>query len=548
MKKQYVIGVDFGTLSGRALLLNAVTGEELGESVMEYPHGVMDTALPDGTPLPPFYALQHPKDYVEVLSATVRDVVRKSGIEPHEVAGMGIDFTTCTILPVNEAWEPLCNLPEYEKRRHAYVKLWKHHAAQPLADEITALAGMRGEAWLPRYGGKVSCEWMIPKILEILREDPEIYHASARFIEAADWLSVLLTGEESHSSAFAGFKAMWDEEKGYPSDAFFTALDPALHGIVGTKLSEKMRDVTQIAGKLNARGAEMTGLPQGVPLSIPMLDAHAALPALNIMKPGEMLLILGTSSVLIAHDEQKREINGICGYVKNGPAPGYYTYEAGQAGCGDVFDWFVRTGVPASYEREAEARGIGVHALLREKAETLRPGESGLIALDWVSGNRSVLANYGLSGMLLGMNLQTKPEEIYRAWIEGTAFGLRMIMEQYEAGGMRIGSICAAGGIAKKDRMLMQIYADVTGRSIRVAETAQAGARGSAIYAAYAGGIYGTVAEAAERLSVGNAGEYRPIEENRKIYEELFREYTTLHDYFGRGGNRVMERMNLYRK
>ena len=542
MNKQYVIGLDYGTLSGRCVLADAENGEEAAESVLNYAHGVMDEALPDGQKLPPQWALQHPQDYLDVLKFTVRDVLRKANVTPEQVRGIGVDFTACTLLPVDADGIPLCCKPEWEHEKHAYVKLWKHHAAQGQADRINALAHNRGEEWIDAYGGKLSSEFALPKILQTLEEAPEVYSAADRFTEAGDWLSRVLTGVETHSAVFAGYKATWNAESGYPSNDFFCALDRRLDGIVGSKLSEHVLGVDRIAGRLDAHGAELTGLPEGTPLALPMIDAHAAMPALGVTGEHELMLIVGTSACHIVNAREKRTVGGICGYVKDGVIPGFYTYEAGQAGVGDIFDWFVRNGIPAAYTEEADRRGISLHKLLREKAERQKPGAHGLLALDWWNGNRSVLVNAGLSGMLLGMTLSTKPEDIYRALIEATAYGLRVIVEQYEASGITIDRITAAGGIAQKDAMMMQIYADVLGRPIRIGGSTQAGALGSAMYGAVAGGLYSDIHAAAEKMARPAVKTYVPDAENHAIYSGLYAEYKTLHDYFGRE-NPVMERL-----
>jgi len=540
--KKYVIGIDYGTLSGRCVLVDVNNGDEVAESVLNYPHAVMDERLPNGERLPSSYALQHPEDYLDVLKTTIPDVLKKASITADDVVGLGIDFTACTILPMDMNGTPLCMKDEYKDERHAYVKLWKHHAAQGEADEINELATKRGEKWLSIYGGKVSCEWALPKILQVLREAPEIYDDTYRFIEAADWLSLILTGEETHSAVFAGYKGLWNAETGYPSNDFMVALDSRLDGIVGTKLSTNVLGMDKMAGKIDARGAQLTGLKVGTPVSLPMIDAHAAMPALNITGDGDLMLILGTSACHILNSKDAKTVEGICGYVKDGVIPGLYTYEAGQAGVGDIFDWFVKNCVPASYTEEAKEKRISIHKLLREKANKLSVGESGLLALDWWNGNRSVLVNSNLTGMLLGMTLGTKPEEIYRALIEATAYGLKVIVEQYENSGISIKSICAAGGIAQKDEMMMQIYADVLGREIRIAGSTQAGALGSAIYAAVASGIYADVKMAAQKLSKNDVKLYKPIKENVKNYRILYKEYKILHDYFGKE-NLVMEKL-----
>ncbi|MBQ8351577.1 MAG: ribulokinase [Clostridia bacterium] len=541
--KNYVIGIDFGTLSGRAVLVEAATGKTLAEATHSYAHGVMDETLPSGRALPPDYALQHPSDYLDVLRVTVPAVLEQAGVAGEEVAGLGIDFTACTVMPVDAQGEPLCLDPAMADEPHAYVKLWKHHAAQGQADEINALAEARGEAWLSIYGGKISSEWMLPKLLQILREAPAVYEKIDRFTEAGDWLSRCLTGKETHSAPFAGYKALWNAENGYPSNDFMKALDSRLNGVVGSTIFPHVCGMGESAGFLNEQGAALTGLPVGTPLSLPMIDAHAAMPALGLVGEGDMMLIMGTSSCHILNAKTGKCVPGICGYVKDGVVPGCYTYEAGQAAVGDIFDWFVKNCLPAAYEREAEAQGIGLHKLLREKAKGLRPGESGLVALDWWNGNRSVLVDASLSGMLVGLTLRTRPEEIYRALIEATAFGTRMIVEQYEACGLPIGAVCAAGGIAQKDEMMMQIYADVLGRDVRVAGSSQAGALGSAIYAAVAGGIYPDLGAASAHMAQPDRCVYHPQADHVAAYDRLYATYQTLHDYFGRENPQLMKEL-----
>lgn len=543
MEKRYVIGIDYGTLSGRAVLLDALTGQEMAVSELVYPHAVMDKTLPCGKALPDQFALQHPQDYLDVLGHVIPDVLAQSGIPAEQVAGLGIDFTACTLIPLDEEGKPLCFKPEFADNPHAYVKLWKHHAAQAEADEITELAKQRGEEWIDIFGGRISSEWAMPKILEIFHKAPEVYHATTRFSEAGDWLSQVLTGEESHAAVFAGYKAFWQAGKGYPSPDFFAALDPELRDLIGTKLAAEVRTVEQSAGCLSAAGAKLTGLIEGTAVALPMIDAHAALPAVGAVESGDFVMIIGTSTCHLMHADTQASVPGICGYVKDGVVPGCCTYEAGQSCVGDGFAWFVDNCVPESYAIEAREQGISVHKLLRQKAERLTPGKSGLIALDWFNGNRSILNQANLSGLVLGLTLRTKPEEIYRALLEATAFGSRVILEQFEQNGLAVHEIRAAGGIARKDPLMMQIYADVLGKPIRIADTTQAGAIGSAMYAAAAAGIYPSVKEAAKKLAAPCTMCYTPNDENRARYETLYREYVALHDYFGRGGNDVMARL-----
>ncbi len=541
--KRYVLGMDFGTLSGRALVVDALTGETLGESVFEYPHGVMDETLPDGTPLKPRSALQHPEDYIIAMQNIIDRACAQAGISARDIEGVGIDFTGCTVLPIDEEAQPMCFYEKYKNDPNAYVKLWKDHSSTAEADRITKVAEERGEKWLDIYSGKISSEWMLPKILQTLECSPELYADTYRFIEAGDWLALLLTGNETHARSFAGLKAIWNAEQGYPHDDFFRTVHDGLSGIVGTKLSDDILPVGDIAGHVNDIGERLTGLRQGTPVALAMIDAWAAMPALGITGEGELMLILGTSGCFIVNSKERHDVKGICGHVYEGAFPEYYTYEAGQSCLGDGFDWFVKNFVPESYSLEARREGINIHKHLRKKAEKLGIGESGLIALDWFNGNRSVLADYELSGMILGLTLATKPEEIYRAIIEAAAFSSRMVIDAFTDGGVKVDTIIASGGIALKDEMMMQIYADVTRREIKVASTTQAGALGSAIYASVACGIHEDIESAVSVMSVPIAKTYRPVPENSIAYDKLFEEYKTLHDYFGRGGNDVMKRL-----
>ena len=532
--KKYTIGLDYGTLSARAVLVDVTTGEEKATSVFEYPHGVMDKAMPDGTALPDDFALQHPGDYLDALLHIVNGIMKESGVSPEEIGGIGVDFTASTVMPVYENGEPLCFADKYKNEPHAYVKLWKHHAAQPQAERFLSVAKERGEKWIGRYGNQISSEWLFPKVLEILEERPDIYNEAERFTEAGDWLVQMLTGEEKHSSCQAGYKAFYSKKELYPDNEYMKAVNPLLDGIVGTKVSEKVIPAGSRAGVLSEKGALLTGLIPGIPVAAASIDAHAALPAAGITGPGKMLMIIGTSTCHIMMADEMKIVPGISGVVEDGVCEGYYGYEAGQAAVGDIFDWFVKNCVPYAYTKEAEEKGIGIHKLLREKAQNKKVGESGIIALDWWNGNRSILSDSELSGLILGMKLTTAPEDIYRALIEATAFGTRKIIETFREHGVRIDKLCAAGGIAKKDDMTMQIYADVTGMPIEVAKSLQGCALGSAMFAAVAGGMCNSLDEAAKTMSGIEEKKYIPIEENVKAYDKLYEEYTLLHDYFGK--------------
>jgi len=548
MSKKYVIGVDFGTESGRAVLVQVSDGKEIASEVYKYSNGVIDETLPGtNVRLGHEWALQDPEDYVRTLQQTIPAVIRESGVNPADVIGVGIDFTACTMLPVDSKGNALCMDERFRSNPHAWVKLWKHHAAQPEADKVNAVARQRGESFLERYGGKISSEWFFPKAWQILDEAPEIYRAARRLMEAADWIVLQMCGNERRNSCTAGYKAMWEKGTGYPSKDYFGALDRRLENIVAEKLSTDIYPLGAKAGGLTAAMARLTGLREGTAVAVANVDAHVAVPATTVTDVGKMVMIMGTSICHMVCGREKKIVPGMCGVVEDGILPGLFGFEAGQSAVGDIFAWFTKTCVPESYAAEAKAKGISVHELLEQRASGALPGESGVIALDWWNGNRSVLVDADLSGVLLGATLQTKPEEVYRALIEATAFGTKKIIDTFAKCGVAVDEIYCCGGLPERNRMLMQIYADVTGRQMRISASAQTPALGSAMHAAVAAGSaaggYDTIQAAAKKMAHLRDEVYRPNEENRTIYQLLFNEYDALHDYFGRGTNDVMKRL-----
>lgn len=550
MSKKYSIGVDYGTQSGRAVLVEISTGDIAAQAVKEYTHGVIDEYLPDGkTKLEPDWALQHPADYLEVLEVTIPAVLEKAKVAKEEVIGLAIDFTACTILPIDKDGLPLCFREELKSVPHAWLKLWKHHAAQDEANKLNEIAGQMGEKFLARYGGKISSEWMIPKIMQVLDEAPEIYHMADRFMEATDWVTMMMTGEEKRNSCTAGYKAIWNKKEGYPSKEFFKALDPRLENVVEDKLSTDIYSLGEKAGELTKEMADKIGLLPGTAIGIANVDAHVSLPAVGITEPGKMLMIMGTSTCDILLGTEEKIVPGMCGVVEDGVLPGFFGYESGQSCVGDHFEWFVENSVPADYKEAAKAEGKNIHQYLTEKASQLKVGESGLVALDWWNGNRSVLVDVDLTGMMLGMTLATKPEEIYRALIEATAFGKKIIIETFEESGVPIHELYACGGISWKNPMMMQIYADVTDKEIFISASDQTPALGAAMFGAVAAGKekggYDTIFEAAKVMGKVKEESYKPNLENVAAYKKLYAEYKLLHDYFGRGDNDVMKRLKV---
>jgi L-ribulokinase len=530
-----VVGVDYGTLSGRAVVVRVADGAELGSAVHDYSHAVLTDALPDGTPLGHDWALQVPSDYVDVLKTAVPAALAAAGVDPAHVIGIGTDFTACTMVPALADGTPLCEVPGWSSRPHAYVKLWKHHAAQPQADRINELAAKRGESWLPRYGGLISSEWEFAKGLQLLEEDPEAYAATQHWVEAADWIVWQLTGSYVRNACTAGYKGILQDGQ-YPSAEFLGALNPGFAGFVADKLEQPIGQLGDAAGALTAQAAAWTGLNAGIAVAVGNVDAHVTSAAAVALDPGQMVAIMGTSTCHVMNGDDVREVPGMCGVVDGGIVSGLWGYEAGQSGVGDIFGHYVdNLGAEWTHER------------LTSLAAEQRPGAHGLIALDWHGGNRSVLVDAELSGLLVGETLATRPADIYRALIEATAYGTRKIVETFTAAGVPVREFIAAGGLLK-NRLLMQIYADVLNMPLSVIGSDQGPALGSAIHAAAAAGAYPDVRTAAAAMGRVERNVYRPFPEAAAIYDELYAEYSVLHDYFGRGANNVMRKLRAIQK
>jgi L-ribulokinase len=567
----YVVGVDFGTLSARALVVRVGDGTEAGNAVSEFAHGVIDRELPHGRgrelphgrgrelptgrgrelptgrgrELPPDWALQDPGDYSETLGTVVPAAIRDAGIDPGQVIGVATDFTASTCMPVLADGTPLCQLPGLAERPHAYPKLWKHHAAQPQADRINAAAHERGEKWINRYGGKISSEWQFAKALQVLDEDPEIYELADRWIEAADWIIWQLCGAETRNACTAGYKGIFQDGQ-YPSRDYLAALDPRFASFAADKLAHPISPLGGLAGRLTPGAAALTGLPQGIAVAVGNVDAHVTVPAAGSCTPGTMVAIMGTSTCHVMNATELAEVPGMCGVVDGGIVAGLWGYEAGQSGVGDIFAWFTRNGVPGELADQARRRGVSLQEFLDAVATEPPPGAHGLVALDWEGGNRSVLVDGRLSGVIVGLTLATTAPEIYRALLESTAFGTRLIIETFRDSGVPVTELVAAGGLIRS-APLMQIYADVLRRPIGVIGSEQGPALGTAIHAAVAAGAYPDVPAASSAMGRVNRDVYRPDAARADVYDELYAEYVRLHDYFGRGANQVMYRLRAIR-
>jgi L-ribulokinase len=534
------LGLDFGTESVRALIVDCETGIERAEAIRKYPHGVITDRLPGGkSSLPPEFALQHAGDYVACAIEAIQEALKH--VPAADIIGVGVDFTACTILPIKADGTPLQMLPEFKDEPHAWVKLWKHHAAQPEADRVNSLAAQRGEKFLAYYGGQISSEWMLPKAWEIAKQAPQVYAAADLIIDAGDWMVYQLTGVMSRNSCAAGYKGLWNAELGFPSTEFLRALDPAIESLRDKWLQNIVAPGTSVGG-ISSAFAARSGLIPGTPVSAATIDAHSGVAGMGVYREGAFSVIMGTSSChMVLSRELKLFNEGYAGVVKDGILPEFYGYESGQAAVGDIFGWFAREFGP----REGDA-----FRQLSRGASQIKPGESGLIALDWMNGNRSVLMNSNLSGVVLGLTLDTKPHEIYRALIEATAFGSRRIFEAYKDQKIPLNEAVVCGGLTQ-DPFILQTYADVLGVPVKAAASTQAVALGAAIFGALAAGSsrggFDDAETAVVRMTRPATRTYWPDPKTKSVYDSLYSMYLAAHDFFGRQKPELMTELKKLR-
>lgn len=552
-KKKFTIGLDYGTTVCQAILVDVSDGNLAAATLYKYPHGVITGTLPESdAELDADWALQDPMDYINALKRTVPKLMRESGIEPNQVIGIGVDFTGSTIIPTTSNGTPLAFLDEYRGIPAAWPKLWKHHTDQDKADRITQLATDRFETFLDRYGGKINAEWFFPKVWELYDSATSIYHASDRIIEASDWIVWQLTGIETRNISAAGYKALWSKSEGFPLDTFFSAMNPGLANVVDEKMKREITLLGEQVGELTEEAARWMKLVPGIPVATGILGEHAAVPAATVVEPGNMAIHLDADFHHTILSDKEFRVPGMCGMVEDGIITGHIGYQAGQVGAGDHFSWFMQNAVPEAYAKEARKRKLGLFDLMEEKAARLVPAESGLIALDWWDGNRSILVDSDLSGMVLGYSMATKPEEIYRALLEAATFGTRKIFETFIASGVPINEIIITGGAPTRNKLLMDILANVTRMEIKIAECPYTSALGSAMYAAVAAGEsrggHATIQDASKKMAHLRKETFLPNNNDKKTYNRLYTEYTLLHDYFGYGHNNAMKRLSNLRK
>ena len=538
-KTKLSIGLDFGTNSVRALLVDLSNGKEIAASIYNYETGQEGIIL---DPSEPELARQNPADYLKGIEVTVKNILMSAqkydrNFDSSQVIGIGVDTTGSTPLPVNKNGSPLCFLNEFKDNPNAHAWLWKDHTGHIEAAEITELAEKEHPEYLAKCGGTYSSEWFFSKILHCLRIDPPIFDAAFSWIECSDYIPAVLTGtldplKLKRSRCAAGHKAMYNTEwGGLPSSEFLAKLDPKLVSL-RKRLYEKTYTSDTKAGKLTKAWADKLGLSPEIPVAVGAFDAHLGAVGSGVA-PGKLVKIIGTSTCDVSvwpSDSPIADIPGLCGIVDGSVLPGYFGLEAGQSAVGDIFNWFVASIQPRGYKE-------GSHAILSKKAAAIRPGESGLLALDWNNGNRTILVDQRLTGLLLGQTLHTSPEEIYQALIEATAFGALTIINRFEEYGVRVSEIINCGGIAEKNPLIMQIYADVTGREMKIARSSQTCALGAAmagaVAASSAAGGYDCFEDAQKNMCSTKDKVFSPAPENHKVYQELYRLYMKLHNAFG---------------
>jgi L-ribulokinase len=528
------LGLDFGTESVRTLLVD-LTGSERASAVVKYEHGSITESLPaTGETLPPDFALQHPGDWLDASCEAVGEALEQAGLSVEDAAdsvvSIGVDFTSCTMLPTRADGTPLCLCEEYSGDKYAWPKLWKHHGAKAQTDRINQLARERNEPWLSRYGGVIGLEWFFPKVLETLEQAPHIYDATDVWLEGGDWYVWQLIGPDQtapRSTCIAGYKAMWDATDGYPSREFFAALHPKMAGVVEDKMPGTLIAPGQSAGTLCPAMAKRMGLCEGVPVSAAIIDAHAGVPGVGVSEPNTLVMVMGTSSCHMLMHKQTVEVTGVAGIVRDGILPGHVGYETGQAAVGDAFDWLRRILNHDNFDT------------LTKQAMAVPPGCEGVTCVDWFNGCRTPLMDGSLAGAFTGMTLNHHAGHLFRALLEASAYGVRWIVEVFEAGGVPVDRFVATGGLPHHNPLLMQIYADVLGKPIAVPDTRQGPALGAAILGVLAAGkeVSGfTSTDQAVKAMAGNLSQrtHTPNDAVKSAYDQAYTRYRVQADRIAR--------------
>lgn len=542
---KYTIGVDFGQNSGRAILIDVDSGEQIAVSTYDYYYGIMNRNFIDGTPLPHNWSIANPQDYLDVLNNVIRGVLEN--ISPGDVIGLGIDFSYCCMLPVTKDGTPLCFTNEFKNNPHAYVKLNNHISATAEAKHMLQVAQKRNETWLDCYNNSIGADWLFPKILETYNNAPEIYNAAGYFIEVTDWLVWQLTDIQVRNSFAAGYKALWNKEYGYPTKDYFKEINPEFENIVQDKLDAPIASIGTMAGGISRKGSELTGLKVGTAVSIGSVDIVSCMPTVKLTGENKMLAVMGSSSIFLTMSSLNNQVDGVIGPIPDGIIPGYSGYKANQAAVGETFSWLLNNYLPPEYHECAKREGRNLHSYLAQLMMKQKAGESGIVFLNWLRGNKSPLMNPNLTALFVGMTLNTKVEHMYRAVIESMAFDTRRIMDCFAQKGIEIDTFIGVGTIAERNPFIMQLYADILKTPVKVSGTQLAPVIGSAIFGACAAGSqvggYDSLTTASAVMGNLKPTTYYPIIENVNIYDRLYNEYCNLCDIFSDNNNNIMNNL-----
>jgi L-ribulokinase len=522
-----LLGLDFGTESVRALLVTS-TGQELASKAAPYRHAQIIKCLPGSMePLQAQCALQHPEDWLLAGAKAVRSALRAAQLDAARVIGIGVAFTSCTMLPTRSDGMPLCLLEKFAKEPHAWPKLWKHHTAQKQTDQMNRVAMERDEPFLRQYGGGVGLEWFFPKMLEVLEAAPEVYHATDVWLEAGDWFVWQLVGGPAQaiprSTCQAGYKGLWNAREGYPSEEYLAAVNPDFASVVKDKMPGRLLAPGQSAGGLTREASKRLGLLAGTPVSVATIDAHAGVPGAGAAEAGTLVMVMGTSSCHMLNSNHEHFVRGTAGVVKDGILPGFFGYETGQAAVGDAFEWL------------RKLTGQNNLSAISNQAAVIAPGAEGVRCVDWFNGCRTPLMDGSLTGAFTGLTLYHGPGHLYRALLEASAFGLRWIVEMIRESGVPVEQFIATGGLPHHNPLAVQVYADVLGQRITVHPSKQGPALGAAILGALAANVFETPQQAILAMATpreGTAAVFHPKLHHHALYSAIYKEYRRLGAFF----------------
>ena len=532
MENKYIIGLDFGTLSARALVVSCEDGTVMGEQVVSYAHGVITEKLPDGTAIPADYALADPQDYRNALVESIRGAVAKSGVRREDIIALGIDATTYTMVPSLADGTAVCELDGFASEPMAYIKLWKHNAALPQSDRVQKLFDEEGMfPVLKRYGSVCNCQFALPKLLETWEKAPAVFAAAEHFYDLGDWLAALLTGKRYHSLYSASYKELWSEETQWPKKEELDALSPGFGAAFYEKAAGEVRGYEAPWGSLLPEMAEKLGLNPGIAVASPMGDGSIPGVYFCIKEPRSIAVTVGTSLAMSFTTDEKTEMKGINGFSFGGIVPGRWSYDAGTPCAGDMLSWFVGHMVPQDTAEKARAENKSIHACLAELAGA-EPWNNGLTVLDWWNGNRCILSDMSLRGSILGLGLATTTADMYCAFVQSIACSIRTILEHFHANGIDFDDVILCGGIPQKNRFLVEQIASIAGRSIKVSRETQLTAISAAILGAMAAGI--DIREAAQRMTNKEYIHVEPDTAHKAEYDALYRRWKQYHDLLSR--------------